>query len=81
MYICRYVDIRYVYMYMCRYVYADFVMHDLMHDARSSNIHWWRILFQSRWTGKETKIYRKTCHLSFARFNDPVSEIEVFDTV
>ncbi|QCE02998.1 adenylate cyclase [Vigna unguiculata] len=31
--------------------------------------------------GKETKISKKTRHLSFTRFSDPVSDIEVFDTV
>ncbi|QCE03406.1 disease resistance protein RPM1 [Vigna unguiculata] len=30
--------------------------------------------------GKETKIDRKTRHLSFGRFSDPVSDIEAFET-
>ncbi|QCE02993.1 disease resistance protein RPS2 [Vigna unguiculata] len=37
--------------------------------------------FRADEIGKETKINRKTRHLSFTRFSEPVSDIEGFDTV
>jgi len=56
-----------------------FVMHDLMHDL--ATFIGGEFYFRADELGKETKIDRKTRHLSFTRFSDPVSDIEVFDTV
>ncbi|BAT97624.1 putative disease resistance RPP13-like protein [Vigna angularis] len=56
-----------------------FVMHDLIHDL--ATFLGGDFYFRTDELGKETKIDRKTRHLSFTRFSDPVSDIEVFDTV
>jgi len=56
-----------------------FVMHDLMHDL--ATFIGGEFYFRADDLGKETKIDEKTRHLSFARFSDPISDIEVFDTV
>ncbi|XP_047150464.1 putative disease resistance protein At3g14460 [Vigna umbellata] len=56
-----------------------FVMHDLMHDL--ATFLGGEFYFRANELGKETKIDIKTRHLSFRRFSDPVSDIEVFDTV
>ncbi|XP_017440739.2 LOW QUALITY PROTEIN: putative disease resistance protein At3g14460 [Vigna angularis] len=56
----------------------DFVMHDLMHDL--ATFLGGEFYFRANELGKETKIDRKTRHLSFARFSDPVSDIDVFET-
>ncbi|BAT97586.1 hypothetical protein LR48_Vigan11g092100 [Vigna angularis] len=56
-----------------------FVMHDLMHDLAAFLGR--EFYFRADELGKKTKINRKTRHLSFTRFSDPVSDIEVFDTV
>ena len=56
-----------------------FVMHDLMHDLATFISG--EFYLRADELGKETKIDRKTRHLSFATFSDPVSDIEVFDTV
>ena len=56
-----------------------FVMHDLMHDL--ATFIGGEFYFRSDELGKETKIDRKTRHLSFTRFLDPVSDIEGFDMV
>jgi len=56
-----------------------FVMYDLMHDLATSI--GGEFYFRTDEFGKETKISKKTRHLSFTRFSDPVSDIEVFDTV
>ncbi|BAT97454.1 hypothetical protein VIGAN_09090200 [Vigna angularis var. angularis] len=55
-----------------------FIMHDLMHDL--ATFLGGEFYFRANELGKETKIHRKTRHLSFARFSDPVSDIEVFET-
>jgi len=56
-----------------------FVMHDLIHDL--ATFLGGEFYFRANELGKETKIDRKTRHLSFTRFSDPVSDIEVFDTL
>jgi len=56
-----------------------FVMHDLMHDL--ATFLGGEFYFRADELGKETKVDRKTRHLSFTRFRDPVSDIKVFDTV
>jgi len=56
-----------------------FVMHDLMHDL--ATFIGGEFYFRADELGKDTKIDRKTRHLSFTRFSDPVSDIEVFETV
>jgi len=56
-----------------------FVMHDLMHDL--ATFIGGEFYFRADEIGKETKINRKTRHLSFTRFSEPVSDIEGFDTV
>jgi len=56
-----------------------FVMHDLMHDL--ATFLGGEFYFRADELGKGTKINRKTRHLSFIRFSDPVSDIEVFETV
>ncbi|XP_027907741.1 putative disease resistance protein At3g14460 [Vigna unguiculata] len=56
-----------------------FVMHDLMHDLAA--FLGGKFYFRADELGKKTKIDRKTRHLSFTRFSDPVSDIEVFDIV
>ncbi|WVZ17082.1 hypothetical protein V8G54_010064 [Vigna mungo] len=53
-------------------------MHDLMHDL--ATFLGGEFYFRANELGKETKFDRKTRHLSFARFSDPVSDIEVFET-
>ncbi|WVZ17078.1 hypothetical protein V8G54_010060, partial [Vigna mungo] len=54
-------------------------MHDLMHDL--ATFLGGQFYFRANELGKETKIDRKTRHLSFARFIDPCSDIDVFETV
>ncbi|WVZ16247.1 hypothetical protein V8G54_009229, partial [Vigna mungo] len=54
-------------------------MHDLMHDL--ATFLGGEFYFRTNELGKETKIDTKTRHLSFARFSDPVSHIDVFETV
>jgi len=56
-----------------------FVMHDLMHDL--ATFIGGEFYFRAEELGKETKINRKTRHLSFTRFSEPVSDIEDFETV
>jgi len=56
-----------------------FVMHDLMHDLAA--FLGGEFYFRADELGKKTKIDRKARHLSFTRFSDPVSDIEVFDIV
>jgi len=56
-----------------------FLMHDLMHDLATFT--GGKFYFRADELGKETKISRKTRHLSFTRFSEPVSDIEGFDTV
>ena len=56
-----------------------FVMHDLMHDL--ATFLGGDFYFRADEHGKETKIDRKTRHLSFTRLSDPVSDTEVLDRV
>ena len=56
-----------------------FVMHDLMHDL--ATFIGGEFYFRADELRKETKINKMTRHLSFTRFSEPVSDIEIFDTV
>ncbi|XP_052724562.1 putative disease resistance RPP13-like protein 1 [Vigna angularis] len=56
-----------------------FVMHDLMHDL--ATFLGGEFYFRADEHGKETKIDRKTRHLSFTRFGDSVSDSEVLDRI
>ncbi|XP_017441717.2 putative disease resistance RPP13-like protein 1 [Vigna angularis] len=56
-----------------------FLMHDLMHDL--ATFLGGEFYFRADELSKGTKINRKTRHLSFTRFSDPVSDIEIFETV
>jgi len=56
-----------------------FVMHDLMHDL--ATFLGGDFYFSADEHGKESKIDRKTRHLSFTRLSDPVSDTEVLDRV
>ncbi|XP_014523874.1 putative disease resistance RPP13-like protein 1, partial [Vigna radiata var. radiata] len=56
-----------------------FIMHDLMHDL--ATFLGGQFYFRANELGKKTKIDRKTRHLSFARFSDLCSDIDVFETV
>ncbi|XP_052724916.1 putative disease resistance protein At3g14460 [Vigna angularis] len=58
---------------------AYFVMHDLIHDL--ATFLGGDFYFRTDELEKETNIDRKTRHLSFTRFSDPVSDIKAFDTV
>ena len=60
-----------------RYPGYCFVMHDLMHDL--ATFLGGEFYFRANELGKETKIDRKTRHLSFSRFSGPISDIEVFE--
>jgi len=56
-----------------------FVMHDLMHDL--ATFLGGEFYLRADEIGKETKIDRKTRHLSFTRFADSVSDTEVLEQV